>query len=128
METKIRRVCVSNNPVQVGNGPSKMLSPKTTVVLEGGMPKPIAKIYRHIFAGGTLDQMDHNDVIILILNTAVKDGTVKRKSFGSLYDRTIAYLDTRTGYIELKTPASWGGVDLTEIKETMDVLEKQKLL
>jgi hypothetical protein len=65
---------------------------------------------------------------MLILNPAVKKGTVKRKSAGTLYDRTVVYVDTRTGHMELKMPKSWGNIDMSEIKDAIDEMEKHRLI
>ncbi|KKN36532.1 hypothetical protein LCGC14_0772680 [marine sediment metagenome] len=123
---KIHRVQRTNNPNPVQ--PSPLKTPKGICIEDGGLPTAIAKIYRHIFADGTIDQFRKDDIVILILNPAIKSGTVKRKSAGTLYDRTIVYMDTRTGKIEFKTPGSWGNISLSELKDALDESEKNRLI
>jgi len=88
----------------------------------------MARMYRHFFAGGTFDQMREDDVIIIILNPAVKKGTIKRKSYGSLYERTVIYLNTANGYAEVRTPGSWGSLDIAEVQDRLNELDANKLV
>jgi len=98
------------------------------VQAEGAIHTVIKNIYRHIFSGGTIDQIDHEDMIILILNKPVPQGVFRRKSAGTLYDRNIVYLNKTTGDLVLKTPAHWGNLDVAEVRERLDKMEKHKLV
>jgi len=87
---------------------------------EANMDNAMAKLYRHIFSGGTIDQIDHEFMIILILNPPVKKGVVKRKSYGTLYARHLVYLNTITGSAEIVNPSHWSNLDPSEIQDAMN--------
>jgi len=93
------------------------------------MHNVMARMYRHCFAGGTFDQLHvDGDVIIIVLNPAVTKGTIKRKSYGTLYDRNVVYLNTVTGHIEMRTPGDWGQLDPAEVRDKLDAMEAEKLV
>ena len=87
----------------------------------------IRNIYRHIFAGGTIDQIDYEDMVILILNRMIKRGVFRRKSTGTLYDRNIVYINKITGELTLRSPSHWGNLDIGEVEERLNEMEQYKL-
>ena len=127
--SKVQRVKRGHSYTSSPVKPTPIKVPKNhSTFLEGGMHSAVADIYRHIFSGGSLDQMRHEDVIILILNPTFKDGPVKRKSYGTLYDRTVVYINIVTGYIETRQPRSWGNISLDELTEAIADAEKERLV
>ncbi|KKL78472.1 hypothetical protein LCGC14_2024530 [marine sediment metagenome] len=86
------------------------------------MHNAIAKLYRHIFSGGTLDQLEQDSMIILVLNPPVNKGVFERKSAGTLYARHLIYMNTLTGDLEIVMPAHWGNIRADELKESLDRL------
>lgn len=88
----------------------------------------VKKIYRHIFKGGTIDQIDHEDMIIMVLNPPVKKGVFKRKSYGTLYDRNIVYANTKSGEMTMVTPEHWGKLQVQDIIDKLGEKEVPKLI
>jgi len=125
MNFKIRRRDCSQISQKEDN---YIVKKKAPCYKEGEMHKTMVEIYKHWFRGGTFDQIMKDNIKILILNPTFKSGIVKRKSYGSLYERTIIYLDSNTGYVELKRPDSWGGLDLREVQEKISELDKESLV
>lgn len=98
------------------------------VQAEAAIHPAIIRVYEHIFNGGTIDQINHEDMIILILNPQIKKGSFTRKSGGTLYDRNIVYLNRVTGDVRLKTPAHWGNLDISEVEERLNDMEQNRLV
>lgn len=85
----------------------------------------IKKIYRHVFNGGTIDQIDQDNMVILIMNPAVKKGVFTRKSYGTLYNRCIVYMDKTTGYSEIVLPSHWSRLSYQDLLDKLkDITEK----
>ena len=90
----------------------------------GPMHNAMAKLYRLIFSGGTLDQLERDGVIVLILNPPmnVNKGVFERKSAGTLYARHLVYMNTSTGSLEIVTPVHWEEIMPEELKKSLDDL------
>ena len=86
------------------------------------MHNAIAKLYRHMFSGGTFDQLEQDSMLILVLNPPVNKGVFERKSAGTLYARHLVYMNTSTGSLEIITPSHWEKLDPGELKESLDGL------
>ena len=85
------------------------------------MEDVVMKMYQHVFCGGTFEQVEKENIIILIMHYKKGLGGVfKRMGGDPLYFKKIVFMNTVTGESFIRTPADWGNLDPIELQGKLD--------
>lgn len=87
------------------------------------MEDVVMKMYQHIFSGGTFEQAEKDNIVILIFHPKKGLGGVfKRMGGDPLYFKKVAFMNTLTGDVFIRTPSDWGSLDPAELQGKLDKL------
>jgi hypothetical protein len=121
MSKPVNRVSVTPNSGLFGKNIPHNIN--HNIAKEESIHPAIQEIYRHVFRGGTVKQINLESIIVLMLEPITRVGVFRRKvtktPMSKLHDRYMVFMHKHTGYVELRKPNDWLGIDIKELEEKL---------